>query len=175
VTDPFDFETFDFISKKTGLKVLPVLSTRNEIMAAISGHYLRGRGGETLGQKVLVVDDTSSVTLLIATALRKEGFAVIEARDGIEGLKLAMAEKPNLIICDSIMPRMDGFGLLKALKSNPATAAIPAILLTSKASSEDEKRAFDAGFLDFIPKPVHPVRVVARVKHAFNLMKAMNK
>jgi len=62
---------------------------------------------------------------------------------------------------------------LRALRANPATAGIPAILLTSKASSEDEMKAFDAGFLDFIPKPVQPVRVVSRVKHAFKIIAAM--
>jgi CheY-like chemotaxis protein len=175
VTDPFDLDTFDFLSKKNGLQVFPVLATKNEIIAAITGHYLHGKENTAGARKVLVVDDSSSVTTIIAVALKKEGFAVIEASDGIEGLKLAISERPQLIICDSVMPRMDGFGLLRALRGNPATAGIPAILLTSKASSEDEVKAFDAGFLDFVPKPVQPIRVVSRVKHAFEIIAAMKK
>jgi CheY-like chemotaxis protein len=70
---------------------------------------------------------------------------------------------------------MDGFAMLRALQANPSTAGIPAILLTSKASGEDEKRAFDAGFLDFIPKPVQPIRIVSRVKRAIELINAMKR
>jgi CheY-like chemotaxis protein len=175
VSDPFDASTFDYLTKKTGYKILPVLSTRKEITAAINGHYLRGREGESELQKVLVVDDSDTITKIIAVALEKEGYSVKEASDGIEGLKLAIAEKPDLIICDSVMPRMDGFALMRALRANPVTADIPAILLTSKASGEDEQRAFDSGFLDFVPKPVQPIRIVSRVKHAFSIINAMKK
>jgi len=175
VTDPFDIDTFEYLKKKTGCTIMPVLSSRHEIMAAITTHYLRGREGATEQLKILVVDDSTSITAIIAAALRKEGYAVSEAFDGVEGLKLALAEKPDLIICDSVMPRMDGFAMMRALRANPVTAAIPAILLTSKASGEDEQRAFEAGFLDFVPKPVLPIRIVSRVKHAFTIIKAMGK
>lgn len=175
VTDPFDIESFDFLSKKCGMKIFPVLSTRHEIMSAIKNHYLRGKSEASGVRRILVIDDSSSVTAIIAAALRKEGYEVIEAVDGIEGLKRSISEKPDLIICDSVMPRMDGFSMMRSLKANPATASIPAILLTSKASGEDEQRAFEAGFLDFVPKPVQPIRIVSRVKHAFALLEAMKK
>lgn len=175
VTDPFDLDTFDFLSKKCGMKIFPVLSTRQEIMAAIKNHYLRGKSETVVGRKILVIDDSNAVTAVIAAALRKEGYAVVEAGDGVEGLKKSISEKPDLIICDSVMPRMDGFSMMRSLKANSATASIPAILLTSKASGEDEQRAFEAGFLDFVPKPVQPIRVVSRVKHAFALIEAMKK
>jgi CheY-like chemotaxis protein len=175
VTDPFDIDTFNFLTKKTGMEIFPVLSTRQEIMAAISAHYLRGKDDTSGKLKILIVDDSPPVMTIMATALRKEGYAVDEAIDGVDGLKHAMADKPDLIICDSVMPRMDGFALLRALRANPATASIPAILLTSKASGEDEQRAFEAGFLDFIPKPVQPIRIISRVKHAFQIMTAMKK
>ena len=175
VTDPFDIDTFDYLTKKTGMKIIPVLSTRQEIMAAITAHYLRGKEDPSGRLKILVVDDSPTVTAIIAAALRKEGYAVTEATDGVEGLKHAITDKPDLIICDSVMPRMDGFALLRALRANNATALIPAILLTSKASGEDEQRAFEAGFLDFVSKPVQPIRVVSRVKHAFQIINAMKK
>lgn len=175
VTDPFDVDTFDYLTRKTGYKIMPVLSTRSEIVTAIKGHYLQGREESTGQLKILVVDDSSSITTIIAVALRKEGYAVSEAFDGIEGLKLVMTEKPDLIICDSIMPRMDGFAMMRAIRANQAIAGIPAILLTSKASGEDEQRAFEAGFLDFMPKPVQPIRIVSRVKHAFSIINAMKK
>lgn len=175
VTDPFDLDTFNFLEKKIGMKVMPVLATRHEIMAAITNHYLRGKSPDTGRRKILVVDDSTAISAIIAATLTKEGYTVIEATDGVEGLKLAMSEKPDLIICDSVMPRMDGFTMLRALKANTAIAGIPVILLTSKASGEDEQQAFEAGFLDFIPKPVLPIRIVSRVKHAFALITAMKK
>jgi CheY-like chemotaxis protein len=175
VTDPFDADTFEFLTKKIGMQIFPVLSTRQDIWAAITKHYLRGKSEGSGGRKILVVDDSSSVSTIIAVALRKEGYVVIEAKDGVDGLKQAMSEKPDLIICDAVMPRMDGFSMMRSIRANAAIAATPAILLTSKASGEDEQRAFEAGFLDFIPKPVQPIRIVSRVKHAFILIAAMKK
>lgn len=176
VTDPFDIECFDYLAKKTGMKIMPVIAPRNEIQAAIKRHYLSGREEDGSGRlKVLVVDDSTSVATIISVALKKEGYHVLEANDGVDGLKLAIAEKPDLMICDSVMPKMDGFALLRAMRANQGTESIPAILLTSKASGEDEQRAFEAGFLDFIPKPVQPIRIVTRVKHAFELISAMKK
>jgi len=175
INDPFDNDTLEFISKKTGLKVMPVLSTRQDIMSAIKKHYLRDAETDAGRRKVLVVDDSPPIATIIEVALKREGYEVSVGQDGVEGLKKALAEKPDLLICDSVMPRMDGFGLIRALRANPATAQIPMILLTSKASGEDEQRAFEAGFLDFIPKPVQPIRIVSRVKHAFTLIDAMKK
>lgn len=175
INDPFDNDTFEFIGKKTGLKIMPVLATREDILAAIKKHYLRNEESVANKRKILVVDDSQPIATIIEVALLKEGYAVSIGHDGVEGLKMALSEKPELIICDSIMPRMDGFALIRALRANPATAQIPMILLTSKASGEDEQRAFDAGFLDFISKPVQPIRIVSRVKHAFTLIDAMKK
>lgn len=175
VTDPFDLETFDYLQKKSGFRIFPVISTRKEIMAAIKNHYLRGKVSEGDARKVLVVDDSGTVATIISTALRKEGYLVVEARDGVEGLKQAIAERPDLIVCDAVMPKMDGYSMMRAIKENQSTSSIPAILLTSKASGEDEQRAFEAGFLDFVPKPVQPIRIVSRVKHAFALLDAMKR
>lgn len=174
-TDPFDNDTADFLAKKTGLKIIPVLATRKDIMDAISKHYLGGKplAGDKL--KILVVDDSLAIATIIQTALLKEGYDVIIAHDGIEGLKMTFSELPDLIICDSVMPRMDGYGLKNAVHGNPSTAYIPIILLTSKASGEDEQRALEAGFLDFIPKPVQPIRVVSRVKRAFEIINNSRK
>jgi len=170
-TDPFDNDTNDFLAKKTGLKIVPVLATRKDITDAVSKHYLGGKplsGGKL---KILVVDDSQAIATVIQTALVKEGYDVLVAFDGIEGLKTTLAEVPDLIICDSVMPRMDGYAMKAAIHGNPATAAIPIILLTSKASGEDEQKALESGFLDFIPKPVQPIRVVSRVKRAFEIVR----
>lgn len=173
--DPFDNDILEFLGKKTGLKIMPVLSIRQDIIDAIKKHYLRDAEANVNRRKILVVDDSQPIATIIEVALKKEGYDVCIGHDGVEGLKLALVEKPDLIICDSVMPRMDGFALIRALRANPATAQIPMILLTSKASGEDEQRAFEAGFLDFVPKPVQPIRIVSRVKHALALIAAMKK
>lgn len=175
ITDPFDSDTLEYLVKKTGLKTIPFLARRDDIMAAIRANYSKGKTSTGSKQKILVVDDSQSITAIIQVALQKEGYEVFVGHDGLEGLKLAISEKPDLIICDTVMPRMDGFGLLRALKGSPATALIPVILLTAKSGSEDEQRALEAGFLDFISKPVQPIRLISRVKRAFELVQSMKR
>ena len=175
ITDPFDIETIDFLTLKTGLKIMPVLATRNDISNAISKHYLGGKTATSEKRKILVVDDSLAIATIIQSALIKEGYDVTLAQDGIEGLKMAITTLPDLIITDTVMPRMDGYSLKTALAGNPTTSSIPMILLTSKASGEDEQKALEAGFLDFISKPVQTIRVLSRVKRAFELMKNMGR
>lgn len=173
ITDPFDYETIDFLSKKCSRKVVPVLATMDDISAAIEKYYLGARAEKSNKKKILVVDDSQPIAAVIEVALQREGFEVIVAHDGLMGLKLAITHHPDLIICDSIMPRMDGYGMLRALQANPATVDLPIILLTSKAGGEDEQKALEAGFLDFIAKPVQPIRIVSRVRRAFELLEKM--
>lgn len=170
MADPFDYETQDFLAKKISRKIVPVLALPGDISAAIEKFYLGERAQKSRKRKVLVVDDSLPIATIIETALQKEGYEVILGHDGLVGLKLAITHQPDLVICDSVMPRMDGFGLLRALQANPATADTPIILLTSKAGGEDEQRALEAGFLDFIAKPVQPIRIVSRVNRAFTLI-----
>ncbi len=171
ITDPFDVETMEMLSRITGFQIIPVITTRKEILDAISKNYLKSDIGSDECVSILVVEDSTTVATVIQVALSKEGFNVLVAHDGLEGLKLAVSERPSVIITDSVMPRMDGYGLLRAIKGNPMTSDIPVIMLTSKASSEDEQKALEFGFIDFIPKPVQPLRVVSRVKHVLELTK----
>lgn len=175
ITDPFDMETIEMLTRITGFQIIPVISTRREILDAISKHYLKSAASSESTDAILIVEDSAVVAAVIQAALTKEGYTVIMAVDGLEGLKMALSERPRLIVTDSVMPRMDGFGLLRALKANPMTTEIPVIMLTSKASSEDEQKALEYGFIDFIPKPVQPLRVVSRVKRALELTKRFKR
>ena len=167
ITDPFDLKMLELLGRTTGLQVVPVLATRKEILEAISIHYLKSSLAHT--DAILVVESSIPTATIIQMALVKEGYKVLLAVDGLEALKVAIAERPRLIITDAIMPRMDGFGLLRAIKAHPMTAGTPVIMLTSKASTEDEQKALEFGFSDFIPKPVQPLRVVSRVKHTLDM------
>lgn len=167
ITDPFDLETMEMLSRMTGLQVVPVLAARKEILEAISVHYLKSSAD--IGEAILVVEDSKPIATIIQVALVKEGYKVLMASDGLDALKIAISERPRLIITDSTMPRMDGYGLLRAIKANPMTTDTPIIMLTSKASTEDEQKALEFGFSDFIPKPVQPLRIVSRVKHVLDM------
>lgn len=173
ITDPFDLETMEMLSRVSGFQVVPVLASRKEILDAISVHYLKGSSGA--GEAILLVEPSATVAVIIQNALIKEGYKVLLATDGLEALKMASSERPRLIITDSTVPRMDGYGLLRAIKANPMTAEIPVIMLTSKASTEDEQKALEFGFSDFIPKPVQPLRVVSRVKHILDMTKKFRR
>jgi CheY-like chemotaxis protein len=170
ITDPFDTDTIAFLEQKTSLRIVPVLATRDDILDAVRQHYLRGEGADNSALKILVVDDSMKITSSLGGALRCEGYQVLTANDGVHGLKIAFSQKPDLILCDAVMPKLDGYGLMRAIKANPATAEIPMILLTAKASPEEEHRALKSGFHDFIAKPMMTVRVVSRVKRAFEIM-----
>jgi CheY-like chemotaxis protein len=169
VTDPFDTETIALLEKRSATRIVPVLATRNEILNAVKQHYLRGQAPRHRALKILVVDDSAAITADLEGALAKEGYEVLTANDGVEGLRMAFSQRPDLILCDAAMPRMDGYSLMRAIKANPATAGIPMILLTAKSSPEEEHRALKSGFHDFIAKPMMTIRVVSRVKRAFEI------
>lgn len=168
--DPFDSETFADLSRKTGMKIYLALATREDIIAAIRKHYLKGEKLEDSRQKILIIDDCQVTTQVLDITLRKEGYEVLVGNDGIEGLKLAISNHPDLIVCDLFMPRMDGYAFMLALKTHADMAAIPVILMTAKASIEEEHKALKAGFIDFIGKPAMPMRVIARIKRTFAMM-----
>lgn len=169
ITDPFDGETSDMIARITGLQVVPVISTRKELLEAIARHYLDAKPSSADEIAILVVEDSPAVAAVIESALAKEGYSVLRANDGLEALKITLTHRPRLVITDSVMPRLDGHGLLRAIKANPMTSSIPVIMLTGRASTDEEQKALAAGFFDFIPKPVQPLRVVSRVKRALDL------
>jgi CheY-like chemotaxis protein len=171
INDPFDGETIEFVANRTGCQVIPVISARREILDAISINYLESRTNPDYEETILVIEDSVPVATVVQTVLVKEGYKVLMAHDGLEGFKLAISERPRLIITDLAMPRMDGYTLLRSIKSNPMTVDIAVIMLTCKASAEEEQKALDFGFDDFIPKPVNPLRLVSRVKRVLKLTK----
>jgi CheY-like chemotaxis protein len=171
VSDPFDTETIDFLAQKTGRKVLIALATRKEITNAINLHYLHGTTAPLeYSKRILIIDDSATTSKIIEVALEKEGYVVDVAQDGMEGLKLAIMNKPDLIICDLIMPRMDGYSFLNNIKNIPAIENTKIILLTARATPEEEQKALNYGFFDFVPKPVQTIRIIARIKRAFELL-----
>lgn len=175
VADPYAVQVIDDLARKTGQKVVPILAPAREISAAIRQYYLKGEEKPNeVSARILVVEDSPVVANVVKAALEREGFDVVQAADGLEGLKAAINCRPSVIICDSVMPRMDGYGLKRALAAQAETACIPVILLTSKASPEEEQKALSSGFFDFIAKPVNAVRIVSRIRRAIEMTEKSN-
>ncbi len=107
---------------------------------------------------VLVIDDDPSARQLVARMLGKEGFRVVEAADGEAGLELARAERPDVITLDVLMPGLDGWGVLAALKNDPALASIPVVMLTIM---DQESLGFSLGAAEYLTKPVERAQLAA--------------
>ena len=167
--DPFDRVTFSMLEEKTGLKIHPVLATRDDIITAIRKHYTVQRWSQGGRQTILLIDTSPIITNYLKVPLEKEGYEVCTSHDGIDGLQRAYSRQPDLIICDLMMPRMDSYMFIYALKTHPGTVDIPVILMSSKNTTEEDDRARKAGFVDFIPKPVLPARVLISVRKALAL------
>lgn len=174
ITDPFDTDTLHFLATRSGLRVMPVLTTRNEILAAIEKNYLDAQAAEIEREKILLVEDNPAIAAVIHATLTREGYHVFMVDDGIDAFKCALAERPDLILSDLAVSRLDGYALLEKVRTNEATAHIPVVLLTTKATPEEEQKALEAGFFDFVAKPVQPPRIIARTRRAIDLSKKLN-
>jgi signal transduction histidine kinase len=133
----------------------------------------------TSGARILLVEDNADILTLVSQEIGRR-HAVHLARDGQEGLEIARRERPDLIITDFMMPRMDGLSMLKELRADPKLGDVPVIMLTSKNQLEDRLSARDAGADVYLSKPFSPRELQAAVKqqlekhgrHVQNLMRA---
>lgn len=172
MVNPLDIETIDNLSFKSGLRIVPCVTTPTEIQSAVNRHYLKiveQTHEPDSWWTVLVVDDQDLVRSAASAALKKQGFDILEAANGADGLKVALQEKPHLIIADTVMPRMDGYEMFRAIQANLEIKHIPVIALSSKSAAEEEAKLLEMGYFDFIAKPINPVRLVARTKHALRI------
>jgi DNA-binding response OmpR family regulator len=114
--------------------------------------------------KILVVDDEPEAVELVEFNLKQAGYDVVTAADGAEALKKARAVLPGLVLLDLMLPEVDGLDVCKMLRRDPATAAIPIIMLTAKAAELDRILGLELGADDYITKPFSPRELVLRVK-----------
>ncbi|MGH9305448.1 MAG: response regulator transcription factor [Acidimicrobiales bacterium] len=113
---------------------------------------------------VLVVDDDPVIQKLLQVNFEVDGFAVVIASDGEEGLATARKLRPDVILLDVMMPRMDGLKVAAALKKDPKTKAIPIILLSAKAQEVDLRAGRSTGADEYITKPFDPLQLLERVR-----------
>lgn len=117
-----------------------------------------------MSTKILVVDDEPDALELVEFNLKAAGYEVVTAADGEEGLKKARTASPALILLDVMLPEIDGMEVCKLLKRDPATAAIPVIMLTAKGAEIDRVLGLELGADDYVTKPFSPRELVLRVK-----------
>ena len=115
-------------------------------------------------EKILIVEDEKDIIKMLEYNLKKEGFKVIDARDGEDALDLALREHPNLVLLDLMLPGMDGFEVCKALKKETKTASIPVIMLTAKSHESDKVVGLELGADDYVSKPFSVRELIARMK-----------
>ncbi|MFH1231662.1 MAG: response regulator transcription factor [Planctomycetota bacterium] len=113
---------------------------------------------------ILVIDDEKDLIKLVDHHLSKEGYLVIGAKNGLEGLDIARRHNPDLILLDIMLPKMDGWDVCKKLKLMPETSQVPIIMLTARAQETDKVLGLELGSDDYITKPFSPRELVARVK-----------
>ena len=115
-------------------------------------------------RKILIIDDEAHMRRVTELSLRKGGFDLVSGVDGDEALTLALAEHPDLIVLDVLMPKVDGFTALKQLKQNPATSSIPVIMITSRGHHMTRQEAEDCGAAVFLTKPFSPTQLLAEAR-----------
>lgn len=134
----------------------------------VSPGELSGSISSIRPKRILVVDDSRIIIKVLRNILEAEGYLVITAFNGLEALRVAIQEKPDLIITDYLMPEMDGVALTKKLKSQLSTRYIPIIMLTAKSEMDSEVKGIEAGADDYLTKPVNPKRFLLRVNKYLN-------
>ena len=113
---------------------------------------------------ILVIEDNVQNLYLMRFLLEGHGFSVLAATDGREGIEMASRLHPDCILLDIQLPKLDGYGVATALRSNPALNATPIIAVTSYAMLGDREKAFACGVTDYIEKPIDPSRFVDQIR-----------
>ena len=113
--------------------------------------------------RILIVEDHKNIILLEKFCLETNGYHIIVAEDGLSGLELAIKEQPDLILLDLLIPKMDGYLVMKALRNNPTTNNIPILITSAKAQNEDLKQASHYNIQGYLVKPFTTKDLLAKV------------
>ena len=148
VADPANMKLVKNLGVNCGVNISICLATRNDIYEAICKFYFNKSMEVPSKDTVLIVEDDQVSRELVKFNLANAGYNVIVANDGLEGFNKIISERPHVIITDKVMPKFDGFFLLKSIKSIPEFESVPVILMSDKLSPKEELEVFDMGFFD---------------------------
>ena len=115
-------------------------------------------------KKILIADDRPEVVELVRVTLEGEDYEIVDASNGKETLRKARLEKPDLVLLDVVMPKMDGFEVCRKLKKDPQTKEIPIIMLTAKGQEADKEKGREVGASDYITKPFSPSALLIKIE-----------
>ncbi len=116
-------------------------------------------------KRILVVDDSKTAQMMTSLIVSKASFDVVTASDGEEGFQKAQSERPDLILMDVMMPKMDGFEACRKLRSCESTRDIPVIMVTTRGEADNVEVGFDSGCTDYVTKPVNSVELLAKIRN----------
>jgi DNA-binding response OmpR family regulator len=117
------------------------------------------------GRKILLVDDSETVLQMERMMLGTDAYELITARDGEEGVAKALETKPDLILMDVMMPKMNGFEAVRRLREDQRTTGVPIVMVTSRAEAESLEAGYTCGCNDYIVKPIDKLELLAKVKN----------
>ena len=117
-----------------------------------------------MSKRVLIVDDEPNIVISVEFLMKREGFAVSVARDGAEALERIRAERPDLVVLDVMMPKLNGFEVCQAVRADPDLAGIPIVMLTAKGREAEMSKGLALGADAYIAKPFSTRDLVARIK-----------
>ena len=117
-----------------------------------------------MSEKIVIIDDDIDTLRLVGLMLQKQGYQIVAANNGEQGLEKVVEENPDLVLLDVMMPDMDGYEVARRLRDNPETANIPILMFTAKSQLDDKVTGFEAGVDDYLTKPTHPTELKAHVK-----------
>ncbi|MEN6644239.1 MAG: response regulator [Armatimonadia bacterium] len=120
-----------------------------------------------MARRILVVDDERHIVRLVQVNLERAGYEILTAYDGIEALEKVKTENPDMVVLDVMMPRMDGFEVLKNLQADPRYQNIPVIMLTAKAQDADIFKGWASGVSSYLTKPFNPRELLVFVERIF--------
>jgi DNA-binding response OmpR family regulator len=118
--------------------------------------------------KILIAEDSATIRRLVAARLIAEGYEVVEAADGQEALNLTRSSQPDLLVLDKVMPKLDGFEVVRTLRADPATEAVPIVMLTGRTGEEDVLGGLGLGVEEYMSKPFSPRELCARIRRVLD-------
>jgi DNA-binding response OmpR family regulator len=118
--------------------------------------------------KVLIAEDSANIRRMVVAQLNADGYEILEAADGEEALELARSGEPDLVVLDKVMPKLDGFGVVRALRTDPQLRAVPIVMLTEHSEETDVLGGLGLGVQDYISKPFSSAELSARVRRALH-------
>ncbi len=114
-------------------------------------------------KKILLIDDSETI-LMMERMILGQGYDIVTAKDGRSGIEKALAEKPDLILLDVVMPNMDGFEVCRLLRAEEVTRVTPIVMVTTRGEADNMEAGFRSGCSDYITKPINGLELLAKVQ-----------